>query len=74
MNENQKRRGGVGDYIDHVTALKTLSPMFKVLLNEEGEERGNRMRLKEDEARAGRPQHCCIQTCVEAQKKGRLPS
>lgn len=34
-------------------------------MKEEGDREG---------ARAGGPQHCCLQTCVETLKEGRLPS
>lgn len=36
----EEREKAGGDYIDHGTALKTMSHMFKVSLNEESREEG----------------------------------
>lgn len=65
MNENKKvglkiKEGGATLIVER----KMMSHMFKLWLNGESQRGGCNKWL----------QHCCIQTCVEAQKEGRLPN
>lgn len=75
--ERRRRRR---DYFDRGTAPKWWATCSKCCWMKSGEWReGGGREFEKEGARGWGPQwsglqHCCLQTCVEAQKEGRLPS